>query len=128
MERRATCIRNATKSASLGKIPLLLAGGFVPGDLLDSWTTVADLALEGVRAAFARVGRFTAIRLHGDCHSGNVLWTPARNVMFGGEFQWGHRDNFGNDFHSNDYRLQFSLKYSFSQKFGGTSHDVISAQ
>jgi hypothetical protein len=64
----------------------------------------------------------------GQYATGNVLWTPAPNVMFGGEFQWGHRDNFGNDFHSNDYRLQFSLKYSFSQKFGGTSHDVISAQ
>src|SRR6185503_2930852 len=32
----------------------LLDNGFIPGELREAWTSVADLALEGVRAAFAR--------------------------------------------------------------------------
>lgn len=58
----------------------------------------------------------------------NLLWTPVPNVMAGGEFQWAHRDNKGGDFHANDYRLQVSLKYSFSQKFGGNGHEPVTAQ
>ena len=58
----------------------------------------------------------------------NLLWTPVPNVMAGGEFQYAHRDNKDGGFHADDYRLQFSLKYSFSQKFGGTGHETISAQ
>ena len=38
--------------------------------------------------------------------------------MIGGEFQWGQRKDL-NDFTSNDYRLQFSFKYSFSAKVTG---------
>ena len=62
----------------------LLDGGFIPPELLPSWTSIADLALEGVRAAFARAGDYRRIRLHGDCHSGNVLWTPPTGNAVGG--------------------------------------------
>ena len=34
-------------------------------------------ALDGVRRAFDRAGDITSLRLHGDCHAGNVLWTDA---------------------------------------------------
>jgi Ser/Thr protein kinase RdoA (MazF antagonist) len=27
-----------------------------------------------IEASFERAGEFSAIRLHGDCHSGNILW------------------------------------------------------
>ena len=53
----------------------LLAHAFVPTDLLPAWTSVAALALDGVRRAFDRAGDVRRIRLHGDCHAGNVLWT-----------------------------------------------------
>ena len=49
----------------------------------------------------------------------NLLWTPVTNVMMGGEFQYGRRLNKSDGFSFNDYRLQFSFKYSFSQHFGG---------
>ncbi len=55
----------------------------------------------------------------GQYASGNLLVTPVKNVMMGGEFLWGHRDNFSDGFSVNDYRLQFSFKYSFSVKVGG---------
>jgi hypothetical protein len=57
----------------------------------------------------------------------NLLWTPVPNVMAGGEFQYAHRDDKGS-FHANDYRLEFSVRYSFSQKFGGNGHEPVTAQ
>ncbi|MGE5615619.1 MAG: serine/threonine protein kinase [Bacillota bacterium] len=62
----------------------LLENGCIPPELLESWRTVADLALEGVRHAFARAGDVARIRVHGDCHSGNVLWTPPSGNATGG--------------------------------------------
>jgi len=55
----------------------------------------------------------------GQYASTNLLWTPVPNVLMGGEFQWGHRQNHSDGFSVNDFRLQFSFKYSYSQKFGG---------
>jgi Ser/Thr protein kinase RdoA (MazF antagonist) len=52
----------------------LLEHDFLPRDLLAPWQGIVDLALAGVRRAYARV-RTASLRLHGDCHGGNVLWT-----------------------------------------------------
>ncbi|MFT3801465.1 MAG: serine/threonine protein kinase [Burkholderiaceae bacterium] len=52
----------------------LLGHDAIPPDLLPAWRTAVDLALDGVREAFARCP-VTPIRLHGDNHPGNVLWT-----------------------------------------------------
>jgi hypothetical protein len=41
--------------------------------------------------------------------------------MMGGELQYSRRENRGDDFSFNDWKVQFSFKYSFSQKFGGVS-------
>jgi len=71
---------------SFGEEPraFLLAGGFIPDDLKPAWKQVADLALEGVRACFGRAGDVAYIRVHGDCHASNVLWTPATGNAPGG--------------------------------------------
>jgi Ser/Thr protein kinase RdoA (MazF antagonist) len=63
--------------AGFGEEPraFLLAGGWLPGDLLPAWSSVIDQALQGVRRCFARAGAVASLRLHGDCHAGNVLWT-----------------------------------------------------
>ena len=37
----------------------------------------------------------------------------------GGEFLWAKRDNYSDGFSSDDVRIQFSFKYSFSVKVGG---------
>jgi hypothetical protein len=49
---------------------------------------------------------------------GNVLYTPVPNVMVGGEFQWGRRENF-NGFHSDGMKVQFSFRYNFLYRVGG---------
>lgn len=56
---------------------LLLAGDWLPPDLHDPWLAIVDSALDGVRQAYERAGDVTLIRLHGDCHPGNVLWADA---------------------------------------------------
>ena len=55
----------------------LLASGLVPAELRESWTSATALALEGARRCHAAAGEVKRIRLHGDCHGGNVLWTDA---------------------------------------------------
>jgi hypothetical protein len=60
----------------------------------------------------------TAFRV-GQYASANLLCTPVKNVMMGGEFQWAHRENFADGFTSHQYRLQFSFKYSFAAKVIG---------
>ena len=63
--------------ASFGEEPrdYLAANGFLPADLADAWKGVAQLALDGIRRCYDRAGDVRTLRLHGDCHAGNVLWT-----------------------------------------------------
>jgi len=78
--------RPAIDIASFGDEPrrFLFEQRFIPPELMEAWTSIADLALEGVRAAFARTGKYASLRLHGDCHAGNVLWTPDSGNSAGG--------------------------------------------
>jgi Ser/Thr protein kinase RdoA (MazF antagonist) len=65
--------------ASFGTGPrdFLLSGDWIPKDLLPAYSSVADQALIGVAACFERAGDYASIRLHGDCHRGNLLWTDS---------------------------------------------------
>ncbi len=53
----------------------LLAHDFIPADIEVAWRSVVEQALEGVQHCFDRAGDVRQLRLHGDCHAGNVLWT-----------------------------------------------------
>src|SRR5207253_8870706 len=55
----------------------LLEHAFVPADLLEPWKAVTSQALSSVEECFRRAGDVKSIRLHGDCHPGNILWTDA---------------------------------------------------
>jgi hypothetical protein len=55
----------------------------------------------------------------GSYASGNLLYTPAPNVLVGGELQWGRRENFSDGWKYDDYKIQFVFKYAFSHKLGG---------
>ena len=52
----------------------LLENNWIPRELLSAWESVSAQALEGVRHCFERAGKVATLRLHGDCHMGNVLW------------------------------------------------------
>jgi Ser/Thr protein kinase RdoA (MazF antagonist) len=53
----------------------LLANDFVPPELRAAYSSVLDQALDGVARCYERAGQVGVLRLHGDCHAGNVLWT-----------------------------------------------------
>ena len=53
----------------------LLDNRWIPPDLEDVYRGVSAHALEEVRRCFERAGDLRLIRLHGDCHVGNMLWT-----------------------------------------------------
>ena len=69
--------RPAIDIGSFGDQPRdwLLKHDFIPTDLRETWLSVIDQALKGVRACYALAGNVNSIRLHGDCHVGNVLYT-----------------------------------------------------
>jgi Ser/Thr protein kinase RdoA (MazF antagonist) len=66
-------------------IDLLLGGGFVTPQELPAWRAVTQDALAAVVAAFDAFpaeAPLATLRLHGDCHPGNVLWREgAPNVV-----------------------------------------------
>ncbi|MEW5710283.1 MAG: serine/threonine protein kinase [Pseudomonadota bacterium] len=69
--------RPALDVASFGEAPcrFLLERGFVPTELREAyWSLVAHL-LERIREAFDQAAPLRRLRLHGDCHAGNVLWS-----------------------------------------------------
>lgn len=53
----------------------LLRAGCIAPDLVEPWEVVVTQCIEAANAAFERAGDVASIRLHGDCHMGNVLWT-----------------------------------------------------
>ncbi|GGY57447.1 serine/threonine protein kinase [Pseudoduganella albidiflava] len=55
----------------------LLANDFLPAELVDAYRSVAAQALDGIHRCYERAGSVPQLRLHGDCHGGNVLWTDA---------------------------------------------------
>ena len=71
--------RPAITPATYGVEPrdFLLANNFIPPELLPAYTSVAAQALDGVQRCYERAGQLPTLRLHGDCHGGNVLWTDA---------------------------------------------------
>lgn len=47
---------------------------YIPADLTPAYRTLTDDLLQAVESVYAGVGREDLIRLHGDCHVGNILW------------------------------------------------------
>ena len=55
----------------------LLANDWIPPEALPRWRSVVDAALEQVQRAFDSLPELRLLRLHGDCHPGNILWSDA---------------------------------------------------
>lgn len=55
-------------------IQTLVGGNWIPPHLENAFSSLADDLIRTVRQAWERAGNFTPIRLHGDCHPGNLLW------------------------------------------------------
>ena len=69
--------RPALDVASFGEEPaqFVIEHEFVPADLETAYETIVDDSLQRVAQCYQRAGVVRNIRLHGDCHAGNILWT-----------------------------------------------------
>jgi Ser/Thr protein kinase RdoA (MazF antagonist) len=52
----------------------VLDSGFVPEALEEQYARVSEQVIGRVRHAFDAFGPMPRIRIHGDCHAGNILW------------------------------------------------------
>jgi Ser/Thr protein kinase RdoA (MazF antagonist) len=75
--RREFMYRQTLTSFTFGEVQRdwILAANIVPPDTLTAWHDVTDQALAAIQTAFAHSGAKRRLRLHGDCHLGNVLWS-----------------------------------------------------
>lgn len=68
----------------------LLASGMIPPDVEGAWrsaiNTAIDLIAKHVDLTLDTGQKQPKIRLHGDCHPGNILWTPAEQPGAGPHF------------------------------------------
>jgi Ser/Thr protein kinase RdoA (MazF antagonist) len=55
----------------------LLASELIPIDLRPAWSAAAEAVLVAIRSAFEEVGTVNKLRIHGDCHIGNILWSDS---------------------------------------------------
>ncbi len=62
---------------SFGREPsrFVLERDFVPAELKETYRSVVDDVLGRVGRCYQRAGKLPEIRLHGDCHASNILWT-----------------------------------------------------
>ena len=56
-------------------VQFLLASHFIPDELRASFRAIAEIVLGSVETAFKAAEDIAWIRLHGDCHLGNILWS-----------------------------------------------------
>jgi hypothetical protein len=106
---------NAVTPVEGEALPIFGLVAYLDHNWSSKWSTALGYSMVDVNnsdlqaSTSFNVGRYASV---------NLLCTPVKNVLIGGEFQWGQRKDL-NDFTSNDYRLQFSFKYSFNAKVTG---------
>ncbi len=61
------------QSYAIDSSEFLQNSDFIPDSLKEAYSTLSRDLIEKVELAFAKVD-YTPIRIHGDCHPGNILW------------------------------------------------------
>jgi hypothetical protein len=97
-------------------LPVFSMVAYLEHNWTKGWSTSAGYSRVDVRNSSGQAP--SAFRL-GQYATANLLCTPAENFTIGGELQWAQRRNFSDGWTANDYRLEFSLKYTFSYKLRG---------
>jgi len=52
----------------------LISEQFIPSEYRESYTILTSQLMEKIEQALTDAGQVRFIRVHGDCHSGNILW------------------------------------------------------
>ena len=107
---------NSTTPITGKAIPILGLVAFLDHTWNEKWTSAVGYSrqdndnTEGQAPNAFKTGQYAL---------GNVLYSPAPNVLVGGELQWGRRENNTDGFSSDGFKVQFSFKYNFSYRLGG---------
>ncbi len=59
----------------------VLTEDLLPERLVDRYAQISEVLIERVREVFAEVGQVREVRIHGDCHLGNLLWNEQGPVF-----------------------------------------------
>ncbi len=108
---------NAVTPVKGEAIPLIGIVAFYDRTWNDKWTSTVGYSrvdmdnTEGQSDSAFKTGQYALV---------NALYYPAPGVMLGPEFQWGRRENNGDGWSVDDFRIQFSVKCNFSYQLGGS--------
>ncbi|MFY7867849.1 serine/threonine protein kinase [Roseateles sp.] len=61
---------------------LLLDLDCIPIEVLPAWDAMVQACLARIQQSFDAIPDLQTLRLHGDCHPGNILWTPDHGPHF----------------------------------------------
>jgi len=86
--RQAFRHRSALDVSTFGQASrqLLLEGTYLPLDVASAWDRACQEALQVASGLWQQAGDVRQLRLHGDCHPGNILWTPEGSAGAGPHF------------------------------------------
>jgi Ser/Thr protein kinase RdoA (MazF antagonist) len=70
-------LRHEVVSVGVAARDWLIDNDVIPPDALPGWRAACDAALAESQRLFDAAAPLRTLRLHGDCHPGNLLWTDA---------------------------------------------------
>ncbi len=107
---------NATTPITGKALPDLGVSAFLDHSWNDQWTSAIGYSRTQITNSDGQAPN--AFKL-GQYALANLLWSPAPSFMTGFELQYGQRQNNSDGWKVDDYRIQFSAKFNFSQTIGG---------
>jgi hypothetical protein len=113
----ATADVGFTGDADVGEaLPVLGVVAFYDRTWNETWTSTVGYSLIDLDNS---AGQAPSAFKRGQYVLVNLLNHSVDNLMWGGELQWGDRENFSDGFTVDDLRFQFSVKYNFGYSWGG---------
>ena len=67
--------------AALDSSRYLLENDFLPSDLITAYETLMRDLFDRMTEQLVSTGDWRSLRIHGDCHLGNVLWHEAHRTL-----------------------------------------------
>jgi hypothetical protein len=106
----------ATGGADVGEaLPLVGIVAFYDRTWSDDWTSSVGYSMLDIDNS---AGQTPSAFATGSYFIVNLLNHSVDNLMWGGELQYGERENNSDGFSSDDFRVQFSFKYNFGYSWG----------
>ena len=96
-------------------LPLASLVAFLEHQWNDRWSTTVGYSLYDIDNSNGQNPDAYSL---GHYATGSLLFTPVKDLLVGGELQYGRRENFSDGFRSDDVRIQFTFKYDFLASIG----------